>query len=73
MSYKRLVVHRRVIVNLTTGTAFSGILWDQKGDLLVLRRAELLEAGVSPTPVDGEVLIERARVEYVQAIPDGGV
>lgn len=69
--FKRLAIHRRVIVNLTTGTAFAGILWDQRGDVVVLRGAALLEAGREPVPVDGDVLIERARVDYVQVLPIG--
>jgi hypothetical protein len=70
LAYKRTVVSRRVIVNLTTGTAFSAILWAKRGPLLVLRDAQLLEAGRQPVNLDGEVVVERSRVEYIQALPE---
>jgi hypothetical protein len=48
--------------------AFAGVLWAQRGPLLVLRNAELLEQGAQPVPMDGEVVIERSRVEFVQVV-----
>jgi hypothetical protein len=56
-----------VILNLED-RAFAGILWAQRGPLLVLRNAEMLQQGVPPTPMDGEVVIERSRVEFVQVV-----
>lgn len=64
-AYKRLAVARRVIINTDTH-AFAGILYKQSGPLLVLRDAELLEAGKPPVPIQGEVLVERNRVEFIQ-------
>ncbi|MFJ4322244.1 hypothetical protein ACIP3A_03860 [Streptomyces tricolor] len=52
--------------------AFSGVLWAKRGPLLVLRDAQLLEAGRAPQAVDGEVVIERARVEFTQVLAGGG-
>ncbi|MFI9012592.1 hypothetical protein ACIGZI_01000 [Streptomyces griseus] len=52
--------------------AFSGILWAKRGPLLVLRDAALLEAGREPQPVDGEVIVERTRVEFMQVLTGGG-
>jgi hypothetical protein len=67
-AYRRVVLHRRVVVNLTTGKAIEGVLWDEQGPLLVLRDAFLHEGGTNgPVPMDGEVVIDRARVEFVQA------
>lgn len=68
LAWRRIAVRQRVVVNLA-GRAFSGILWAQRGPLLVLREATLLEAGRAPQPVDGEVVIERARVEFTQVLP----
>lgn len=65
-SYK-LVVSRRVMVNLTTGSAIQGILWDEKGPLIVLRDAQLHNEG-GHAPLDGEVIIERDRIEFVQVV-----
>ena len=70
-AWRRTAVRRRVVVNLAD-KAFSGILWAKRGPLLVLRDVELLEAGRAPQPVDGEVVIERARVEFTQVLAGGG-
>ncbi|MFI0914316.1 hypothetical protein [Streptomyces abikoensis] len=55
-----------------TDKAFRGVLWAQRGPLLVLRDAELLEAGRDPQRVDGEVVVERSRVEFTQVLAPGG-
>lgn len=65
--WKRNVVRRRMIVNLKTGRAFRGIVYKQSGPLVVLRNVEMLESGRPPVPVDGEVLIERDEIEFMQA------
>lgn len=70
-AWRRTAVRKRVVVNLTD-KAFSGILWAKRGPLLVLRDVELLEAGRAPQAVDGEVVIERARVEFMQVLAGGG-
>lgn len=64
----RLAVNRRVVVNLTTGTAIEGVLWSERGPLIVVKDARLLERGAGPTPVDGEVLVERDRIDFVQVV-----
>jgi hypothetical protein len=70
-AWRRTAVRKRVVVNLAD-KAFSGILWAKRGPLLVLRDVELLEAGRAPQPVDGEVVIERARIEFTQVLAGGG-
>ncbi|MFD5656927.1 hypothetical protein [Streptomyces hirsutus] len=70
-AWRRTAVRKRVVINLAD-KAFSGILWAKRGPLLVLRDAELLEAGRAPQPVDGEVVIERTRVEFTQVLAGGG-
>lgn len=70
-AWRRTAVRKRVVINLAD-KAFSGILWAKRGPLLVLRDVELLEAGRAPQPVDGEVVIERARVEFTQVLAGGG-
>lgn len=57
---------QRVLVNLEDGRAFAGVLYDRRGPLLVLRDAQLIEPGAEPTAVDGEVLIERPKVAFIQ-------
>jgi hypothetical protein len=70
-AWRRTAVRKGVVVNLAD-KAFSGILWAKRGPLLVLRDVELLEAGRAPQKVDGEVVIERSRVQFIQVLPGGG-
>lgn len=58
---------RTLIVNLKTGHAFRGVLWSESRDLLVLRNAQLHAHG-DTTAVDGEVVIERANIDFIQAV-----
>lgn len=60
-----------ILVNLTTGKAFKGVLWAASRDLLVLRGAEVIEGNASPQSVDGEAVIERDRIDFVQVLPHG--
>lgn len=63
----------RVLVNLTAGDAISGLLVDQRGPLLVLAHASLIAPGnAEPTPMDGQVFIERSAVAFLQALPPKG-
>lgn len=66
-SYGRLAMSCRVMVNLTSGSAIDGILWDERGPLLVLRDANLHSEGGS-APLDGEVIVERDRIAFVQVV-----
>lgn len=70
--WRRLALHDRVIVNLKPAgeTAIDGVLWDEVDGLLVMRDARMHGAGAAPegTPIDGEVLIERADVYFAQRI-----
>lgn len=64
----RTVVHRRVVVNLLSGRAVEGVLVRQTGPLLHVRDARLHEPGADPSQVDGEVVIERSQVDFIQAL-----
>ena len=72
MSFGRVAISRRVVVNLHDGTALSGILWDDRKPILILRSASLHQAG-QHVPLDGEILIEYTQVAFIQ-LPetDGG-
>jgi hypothetical protein len=70
-AWRRTAVRQRVVVNLAD-KAFAGILWAQRGPLLVLRDVDLLEAGRDPQKLDGEVVVERSRVEFTQVLAGGG-
>ncbi len=48
------------------GRAFDAVLWRKRGPLLVLRDAQLIEPGADPVAVDGEVIVERPHVAFIQ-------
>ncbi len=66
-AFRRFVVLRRVIVNLTDGTSIAGILYRQSGPLLFLRDAVYFEPGRDGLALDGEAIVERDRVQFIQA------
>lgn len=68
LAWRRTAVRRRVVVNLAD-KAFTGILYAQRGPLLVLRNAQLLVPSAPAQDVDGEVVLERSHVEFVQVLP----
>ena len=65
--WSRTAVRRRVVVNLGD-EAVDGVLWARRGRLLVLRDARLLVPGREPTVMDGDVIVDRDRVQWVQAL-----
>lgn len=66
-SYGRLAMNKRVVVNLTTGTALSGVLWDDRGSLIVLKDASVHTNGQT-SELDGHAVIERDRIDFVQVV-----
>lgn len=68
MNAFRTVIHRRVVVNLLSGRAVEGVLVKQTGPLLHVKDARLHEPGSEPSAVDGEVVIERSQVDFIQAL-----
>lgn len=67
LAWRRCVARRRVIVNLRSGAAVAGVLVAQRGPLLFLRNATLHEQG-QQVPVDGEAVIERSQVDWIQTL-----
>lgn len=67
-AWRRTAARRRVLVNLKTDKAIAGVLWAKRGNLLVLRNAELLEGGRPPVKLDGEVVFERSNVDFLQVV-----
>jgi hypothetical protein len=68
--WRRTALRKRVVVNLAD-KAFAGVLWAKRGPLLVLRDATLMQHGAADTQLDGEVVIERSRVEFIQVAGGG--
>jgi len=60
-------LRRRIIVNFVDGhTAIEGVLWEQRGDWLLVKSAKALQVGRDPLPMDGDLVIECAQVLFVQ-------
>lgn len=68
MAFRGLMC-RAVVVNLKSGTVYRGVLWQQRGPLLVVRNAELLDSSGGARPVDGELVVERSNVDFIQVLP----
>lgn len=66
--YGPLTGGKRLVVNLKDGTAIDGFLWDERRALIVLKGCTIHIPGEQPTPADGEIVIERENISYVQAI-----
>jgi hypothetical protein len=59
------VRRRRIVVVLDTEQALEGILFRRRGALFELREVALHREG-GPLPVDGAVIVERARIVWMQ-------
>lgn len=69
-SYRSVILHHRAVLNLTDGTAIEGVLWDERGELLVIRGAILHDRGAGqPVPMDGDIIVERSRLRFAQVLP----
>jgi hypothetical protein len=63
-------VLRTVIVNLKEDpNAFRAVLWSVRGPWLTFKDCTLLRASGDTTRVDGEVVIHRDNVSFLQALP----
>ena len=65
--WKRHLRHR-LIVNLKTGKTIAGVLWTADRNLLVLKAAELVDDTGRAVTLDGDIVVERANVDFVQSI-----
>lgn len=62
------LVRREVIVNTKTGIAFRGVAWARKGRYLVLRNVTIHDGEREPAVVDGEVVLARDNIDWVQIV-----
>ena len=63
---------RTVIVNLISddAVALKGVLWASRGPWLTLRHVSAVRAeGGSVSRLDGEVVVHRSNVAFVQVVP----
>lgn len=69
MNVLRARLRREVVVTLTSGTSFRGVLAEQDRRVLVLRNSVLVSGAAGKhVPVDGEVLLMVADVDFVQVL-----
>jgi len=57
-----------VLVNLCSGNAIGGVCVHDNRDALVLRGATIHEPNSEPAPADGEILIDRINVDFIQVL-----
>lgn len=67
LGWRRLLKHR-VLVTTKTDRTFSGVLIARRGVLLILKDASILQANTQATPIEGEVVIERSNVDFIQVV-----
>lgn len=58
---------RKVLVVLDSGQAIDGVLYRRRGALYDIRSAQIRAEGVV-APADGAVIVDRARVLWVQVL-----
>ncbi len=66
-TYGRIAISRKVMVNLRSGSAIEGVLWDEQRPLIVLRSAVLHTNG-QHAPLDGEVVVHQDEIAFVQVV-----
>jgi len=54
------------VITTTTGETWRGLLYAVDGRSVVLRDAELVEGERVQVPVDGELILPRASIAYMQ-------
>ena len=62
------LLNRTVLVNLCTGNALAGVCSYECGASLILRGVTVHTSDSEPAPADGEVLIDRANVDFIQIL-----
>lgn len=59
-------MRKQVIVTLKDGTAFAGVLFEMDPEVIILRNADSLSRDGSRVRVDGELLLLRGDIGFIQ-------
>lgn len=59
-------LRKSVIVTLQNGAAFAGVLYDVDPEIIVLRNSASVGDHGERVPVDGEVLLQRSEIAFIQ-------
>lgn len=68
-AFRRTLLRRLVVVNLRTGGAIEGALVARRGPLLILKGATVHDADGSSAKADGELVVDRSVVDFIQVLP----
>lgn len=63
----RPVERRRALVQIVDGSTIEGVILSRRGPLLVLGDARIISGG-SSKPIDGQVVVERPNVAWLQVV-----
>jgi hypothetical protein len=67
--FRTLKMRKRVIVSTTSDYGVSGVLHKRTSRVIVLRNAHVQsEADRPPVPMDGELVIDRDQILFVQVV-----
>jgi hypothetical protein len=71
MFWRPPCVLRTVIVNFKhdSDLAIRGVLWQSRGAWIVLRDPAVLRPNGPTTPVDGDLVVHRDAIAFLQALP----
>lgn len=57
-----------MLINLLSGNAISGVCVFESREALTVRGATIHEIDSEPAPADGEILIDRINVDFIQLL-----
>ena len=59
---------RTVLINLLSGNAIGGVCVHDGREAITVRGATIHEPNAEPAPADGEILIDRINVDFIQLL-----
>jgi hypothetical protein len=62
------IEQRKVLVNLMSGNAIGGVCVHDGPTAIAIRGATVHEPNSEPAPADGEILIDRINVDFIQLL-----
>lgn len=67
---KKYPILKSGIINLKSGTAFRGVVFDIRGGYVILRNAEILQDRNTKInkPIDGEIVISESEIDFYQVL-----
>jgi small nuclear ribonucleoprotein (snRNP)-like protein len=62
------LMKKKVIINTKSNKAFRGILWRRWFGLIILKQVEMLWPGGEVKRMDGEVILFKSDVDFIQVL-----